>query len=133
MYNQWQTASLSNSFSCLHTSYLHWFIHTFNVPRSLPTSLLQQHTIPFSFRISINLVQFTQSNAFCHSMKQAHISSFLSKVCSDIILSTPIASQIPSLLNPNWSLKYNLNVHFSPSSKYPGYCLCCMCSGRCVL
>ena len=75
-----------------------WFMY------NLLINLLSRQSIPFLFRICINLVQFTWSNAFCQSMKQTHIPSSISKVRSDIILIIPIASLVPFLLlNPNWS------------------------------
>ena len=67
-------------------------------------NLLSSQSIPVPFRICINLVQLTLSNAFCHSMKQTHSSTSISKVHSDIILSIPIAFLVSfPLLNPNWS------------------------------
>ena len=67
-------------------------------------NLLSRQSIPVPFRICINLVQLTRSNAFCQSMKQTHSSLSISKVRSDIILSIPTASLVPfPLLNPNWS------------------------------
>ena len=61
-------------------------------------------SIPFSFRICINLIQFSQSNAFYQSMKQAHNPSSMSRVHFYFILSVPIVSlgHFP-LQNPNWS------------------------------
>ena len=56
-------------------------------------NLLSHQSIPVPFRICTNLVHLTQSNTFCQSMKQTHSSSSISKVCSDIILSIPIASK----------------------------------------
>jgi hypothetical protein len=50
-------------------------------------SLLYLQSLPVCFRICINLVSFTWSNASCQSMKQWHNFSFISKVRSDIILS----------------------------------------------
>jgi len=47
-------------------------------------NLLSRQSIPVSFRICINLVQLTRSNAFCQSMKQTHSSTSISKVRSDI-------------------------------------------------
>jgi hypothetical protein len=56
---------------------------------------------PVPVKICINLVQFTQSNAFCQSVKHTHNSSTLSKVHSDI-LGIPVASPVSrSLLNPD--------------------------------
>jgi len=67
-------------------------------------SLLSCQSIPVPFRICINLVQLTLSNAFCQSMKQTHSSTSIFKVHSDIILSIPIAFLVSfPLLNPNWS------------------------------
>lgn len=61
-------------------------------------------------------------------MQQAHSFSSGSKVCSDIILSIPVASQVPfSFLNPNWSSTTSSIFHSVP--KYPHYYLHCMCVG----
>ena len=61
---------------------------------------LSRQSISVFFRICINLIQLTQSNAFSQSMKQTHNSSSISKVHPDIILSIPVASQVLlSLLN----------------------------------
>ena len=59
---------------------------------SLLLSLLSSQTIQVYFRICINLVQLTRSNAFCQSMKQVYSSSPTSKLRSDIILRIQIAS-----------------------------------------
>jgi hypothetical protein len=65
-------------------------------------NLLSRQSIPVPFRICINLVKLTRSNAFFQSMKQTHRFSSISKVHSDITLSIPIASLVPfPLLNPN--------------------------------
>jgi len=64
---------------CSHTLTL-W--STYN----LLINLLSRQSIPILFRICINFVQFTRSNAFCQSMKQTHSSSSISKVCSAVIL-----------------------------------------------
>jgi hypothetical protein len=45
-----------------------WPIH------NLVINFLSRQSIPLIFRICINLVQFTRSNAFCQSMKQIHSS-----------------------------------------------------------
>ena len=67
-------------------------------------NLLSCQSVPVPFRISINLVQLTWSNAFCQSTKQTHSSSSISKAHSDIILNIPTASIVPvPLLNLNWS------------------------------
>jgi hypothetical protein len=60
-------------------------------PNTLLLSLLWHQSILVSSRICINLAQFARLNAFCHSMKREHNSSFISKVRSDIILSIPVA------------------------------------------
>ena len=71
---------------------------------NLLINLLSRQSIPLIFRICINLVQFTRSNAFCQSMKQIHSSPSIFKVYFSIILIIPIASLFPfPLLNPNWS------------------------------
>jgi hypothetical protein len=57
-------------------------------------NLLSRQSILFPFRVCINLVQLTRLNAFCQFMKQTHISSSISKVRSDIILSIPTASLV---------------------------------------
>jgi hypothetical protein len=72
---------------------------------NLLINLLSRQSIPIPFRIYINLVQLTRSNAFCQSMKQAHNSSSMSKVHSDIILSIPIASLVP--FSPSLELTSN--------------------------
>jgi len=77
-------------------------------------SLLSRQSVPVSFRICINLVQLTRSNAFCQSIKQTLSSSSISKVHSDIILSIPIASLVPfPLLNPNLSSPSTSSIFFS--------------------
>ena len=69
---------------------------------NLLISLLSRQSIPVLFRICVDLVQFTRSNAFCQSMKQHTVHLSVSKVHSDIILIIPIASLVPfPLLNPN--------------------------------
>ena len=62
---------------------------------SLLINLLSRQSIPVLFKICINLVQFTRSNAFFHSKKQTHSPSSISKVRSAIILIIPIASLVP--------------------------------------
>jgi hypothetical protein len=80
----------------------------------LPINLLSSQSIAVSFRICINLVQLTRSNAFCQSMKQTLSSSSISNVRSDIILSIPIASLVPfPFLNPNWSSPSTYSIFFS--------------------
>ena len=77
-------------------------------------NLLSHQSIPVSFSICINLVQWTRSNAFCQSMKQTLSSSSISKAHSDIVLSIPIASLVPfPLLNPNWSSPSTSSIFFS--------------------
>ena len=77
-------------------------------------NLLSRQSIPVLFRICINLVQFTRSNAFCHSMIQMHSSSSISKVRFAIILIIPSASLVPfPLLNPNWSSPSTASIFFS--------------------
>ena len=77
-------------------------------------NLLSRQSIPVLFKICINLVQFTRSNAFCQSMKQTHSSSSISKVRSAIILIIPIASLVPfPLLNPNWSSPSTASIFLS--------------------
>jgi hypothetical protein len=83
---------------------------------------LSLQSTPAFFRASINLEEFTWSNAFCHSMKQGHTSLSVSKVRSGISLGVSITSMFP-LLTPNLFL----HVGVLPSSKHPRYCLCCMC------
>ena len=115
--NWWQTASMSNSSSSLHTSCLPTVQSYFNTPSHVPKlliNLLSHQSTPIPFRICINLVQLTQSNNFCQSMKQTHSSSSISMVHSDIILSIPIAVLVPfTLLNPNWSSLSTSSVFFS--------------------
>jgi hypothetical protein len=92
---------------------------------------LSRQSIPVPFRICINLVQLTRSNAFCQSMKQAHNSSYVSQVCSQH------PNCIPSSFSSSKSKlifsKCILNFPFNPSSIFPCYYLCCMCDGRCIL
>jgi hypothetical protein len=81
-----------------------WSIRTltFGSTYNLLINLLSCQSIPLPFRICINLVQLTWSNAFCQSTKQAHNSSSISKIHSDIILCIPITSLVPfPLVNPN--------------------------------
>ena len=81
---------------------------------SLLISLLSRQSIPLIFRICINLVEFTRSNAFCQSMKQIHSFSSISKVRSAIILIIPIASLVHfPLLNPNWSSPSTSSIFLS--------------------
>ena len=47
---------------------------TFCSMYNLLTNLRSRQSMPIHFRICINLVQFTQSNAFCQSMNQTHSS-----------------------------------------------------------
>jgi len=99
-----------------------WFSHTLKLwaMYKLLINLLSRQSIPVPFRICINLVQLTQSNVFCQSMKQEHRSTTIYKVRSDITLSIPNASLVPfPLLNPKLIFSvYNLNFPFKPSSKY---------------
>ena len=70
---------------------------------SLLIILLCRQSISVSLRICVNLVQFTRSDAFCRSVKQAHNFSSMSKVRSDI-LSIPVASLVSfPLLNRDWT------------------------------
>ena len=81
---------------------------------NLLINLLSHQSIPVLFRICINLVQFTRSNAFCQSMKQIHSSSSTSIVRSAIIRIIPIASLVPyPLLNPNWSSPSTSSIFLS--------------------
>jgi hypothetical protein len=89
----------ANSSSSLHTAclplaqlYFNTLIHVqfANQPCFVPVNTSLLHDL-------INLVHFTWANAICHSMKQAHNLSCISKVHSDIILSIPIASLVPFL------------------------------------
>jgi len=96
---------------------------------NLLISLLSCQPIPVLFRICMNLVQFTQSNALCQSMEQAHNSSSISKVHSDIIHSIPIAALVPFSCSEYKMIfsKYILYLPFKPSSKNPRYFLRCRC------
>ena len=69
-------------------------ILTFWSMYNLLISFITCKSKPVSCRIFINLVPFTRSNSFCQSMKQAHGSVFMSKVCSGIILKISIASLV---------------------------------------
>ena len=73
--------------------------------------------------ICINLVTF-----FCHSTKQAHNSSSISNVRTDILISIRISFQV-SLphLNPKWSSTNTSCLSSNSFSTYPRYYLCCMC------
>ena len=97
----------------------HWALY------KLLISLLSRHSIPVYFRICINLVQLTRSNAFWQSMKQTLSSSSISKVHSDIILCIP--SSFSSSKSKLMFSEYILNFLFNPSSKYLCYSLRCMC------
>ena len=98
---------------------------TFWSTYDLLISFISRQSTAVPFRICTNLIHFTQSNAFCQSMKHVHNSSSMSKVRSDIILRIVIPSLVPfPLLNRN--SKYILNFHFNSSSKYSCYFLCCM-------
>jgi hypothetical protein len=84
---------------CLWSHFIltHWSMY------NLLISLLSCQSIPFPYRICINSVQLTRSNAFYQSVKHAHNSSSVSKVRSDTILSIPITSPAPlPVLYPNW-------------------------------
>jgi len=84
---------------------------------SLLINLLLHQLKPFTFRIFINLVQFTWSDVFCQSMQQAHNSLYMYKVHFDIIRSIPFAFLVPfSLPNLNWS-------SLSTSSFFSSVCL----------
>ena len=79
-----------------------------------PINILLRQLVPVTFRICINLVQFTCSNTFCQSTKHAHNSSTLSKVHSDNILSIPVVSLGPfPSLNPNWSSSSTFSIFSS--------------------
>ena len=81
---------------------------------NLLINLLSLQSITLIFRICINLVHFTLSNAFCQSMKQIHSSSSISKVHSAIILIIKIASLVPfPHLNPNRSSPSTFSIFFS--------------------
>lgn len=70
---------------------------------SFLNSLLSGQSTQFPFGICKNLVHFTQSNIFYHSMNHAHSSSDISSVRS-YVLSIPVAFMVTlPLLNPNWS------------------------------
>jgi len=89
--NQWQRASLSNSASHLHTCYLSLVqSHFHTAPCTIYPSILFC-TSQYQFLLGSALVKFPCSNAFCQSKKQAHNSSTMSKVHSDIIPSIPIS------------------------------------------
>ena len=90
-------------------------------------NLLSSQSVTVCFRIWINLVQFRRSSAFCHSMKHAHISLFMSKVRFYIILSIPIASLFSfPLQNPNWSSPSTYSIFLLLSI------LATMCDGRSI-
>ena len=99
---------------------------------SLLTHLLWEQLLPFSVRTCFNLVQFTWSNAFCQSMKQAQNSSFF----QEFWYYSRHPNCIPSSFSfPKFKLisKYILNFIFKPSCKYPHY-FCCMCNeADCVM
>ena len=80
-------------------------------------TLIHIQFVPVStitFRICINLFQFTWSNAFCQSMKHEHNSSSMSKDCLDIILGIPVASLVPyPLQNLNWSSPIAFSIFLS--------------------
>ena len=107
----------------------HGPIHTIHLYKLLISLLSCQSILPL-FRICMNFVQFTQSNALCQSMEQAHNSSSISKVHSDIIHSIPTAALVPfsSYEYKMVFWKYILNLPFKPSSKYPLYYLRYRCN-----
>jgi len=77
-------------------------------------NVLSHKSLQVHSRICINLDQLTWSNAFCQPMKQAHTSSSMFKVCSEIICSIQIASLISlPLLNPNLSFASVSSAFFS--------------------
>jgi len=83
------------------------------------------------FRICVNLVQFTPSNAFCQTMKHAHSSSSMSTVHFDVTLGIWIASPVPfPLLKPNWPCPRASSIFLSIlllSSLLPSWL--CVCEG----
>ena len=87
---------------------------TFCYMYNLLNNLLSRQPMPILFRICINFVQLTRSNAFCQSMKQTRSSSSISKVRSAVILIIPIAFLVPfPLLNPNCSSPSPYSIFFS--------------------
>jgi hypothetical protein len=84
-----------------------WYMH------SCCSLFFRAYRYQISFRVCINLIQFTLANAFCPSLKRAHArahththtqsSSCVFRVNSDIIIRIPTASVVSfSLPNPNW-------------------------------
>jgi hypothetical protein len=92
-------------------------------------SLLSCQSIPFSFRICINLVQLTQWNAFCQSMKQIQLRIYLQSLFW-------YYSHNPNCITGSFSSSksklifsmYIVNFPFNRSSKVLYYYLCCMCT-----
>ena len=67
-------------------------------------------SIPVSFRICINLIHFTRSNAFCQSLKHHTIHHPFPK----FVLILFSASQMhPYFLNPNWSFSSTSSIFLS--------------------
>ena len=99
-----------------------WSTRTFTLdPCTVCWSILfhpSHYQLPWGSALIWSSIDST--TAFCQSVKQAHNSLSVSKVCSDIILSFPVASSLVSfpVLNANLSSHmYILNFLFS-SSKY---------------
>ena len=84
-----------------------WSMH------NLLINLLSRQSIPLIFRICINLVPFTRSNAFCQSMKEIHSSS-----SSSFCYYSHHPNRIPSSFSSSKSKlifsKYILNFPFNP-------------------
>ena len=60
-------------------------------------SLPSRQSMAVLIWVCINVVQFTQTNAFCRSTKHAYLSSAMSKFRYDSILSITFASSFPFL------------------------------------
>ena len=98
---------------------------TFCSMYNLPINLLSRQSMPILFRICINLVQFTRSNAFCQSMKQT-VLHLQSSFCYYSHHPDCIPSSFSSSKSKLMFSKHIFNFLLNPSSKELCYYLCCM-------
>ena len=80
---------------------------------SLLNCLLLHQLISLFCGIYINFIHFTRLDAFSKAITQIH-GSYMSEVCSDFLLNSPVASLAPvHLLHPNWSFPITPSIFFS--------------------